>query len=257
MGAGGGGGSDGGGSGTRAPPTPRLSTFLRTFGTSASREARSGVDVDRETHARLALLNVGGASGSAGRSSGSAGGSSSASGSSSFTGGERGGSGHRPRRHLSDISRESRSKSKSSGLARLARLVCVAGEDPDMPPKNVKEALDLFLKSVVEITGGDTFLPDHLGDVALEAFTAIGDDVLRHDDAIAARRDEAAYARDPNFVTRKTDVFQRECQTKELETLRRALGVIDASKFGAFRERAVKLAAMARRRGETLLNGDA
>jgi activating signal cointegrator complex subunit 3 len=257
MGAGGGGGSDGGGSGTRAPPTPRLSTFLRTFGTSASREARSGVDVDRETHARLALLNVGGASGSAGRSSGSAGGSSSASGSSSFTGGERGGSGHRPRRHLSDISRESRSKSKSSGLARLARLVCVAGEDPDMPPKNVKEALDLFLKSVVEITGGDTFLPDHLGDVALEAFTAIGDDVLRHDDAIAARRDEAAYARDPNFVTRKTDVFQRECQTKELETLRRALGVIDASKFGAFRERAVKLAAMARRRGDTLLNGDA
>ena len=54
MGAGGGGGSDGGGSGTRAPPTPRLSTFLRTFGTSASREARSGVDVDHETHARLA-----------------------------------------------------------------------------------------------------------------------------------------------------------------------------------------------------------
>ena len=114
------------------------------------------------------------------------------------------------------------------------------------------------MKSVVEITGGDTFLPDHLGDVATAAFLAVGDDVLRHDDAVAARRDEAAYARDPSFVSRKTDVFERECAAKELETLKRTLGVIDASKFGAFRERAAALAAMARRRrDDASLNGDA
>ena len=61
MGGGSGGGGDGGGSSTAAPPTPRLSTFLRTFGTSSSRDdTRSGlpgVDVEHETSLRQSILN--------------------------------------------------------------------------------------------------------------------------------------------------------------------------------------------------------
>ena len=61
MGSGGGRGEDGGGSGAsgaarRTPPTPRLSTFLRTFGTTLA--ARAGVDVDAEYVSRRAILDA-------------------------------------------------------------------------------------------------------------------------------------------------------------------------------------------------------
>ena len=238
MGAGGGGGSDGGGSGARAPPTPRLSTFLRTFGTSASREARSGVDVDHETHARLALLRVGGASGTAGRDS-KAGGSVSGSGSLRTS---RGGvsARHRPKISKTDVSR--------AGTRELARLVCVEGEDPSMPPRDVREALDAFVQSVVAVTGGDTFLPDQLGDAASAAFEAVGEDALARDDEYRRLIAEAAYARDPDLASRKADAFKRLTIEKEMEALRDAMGPIDTGAFGLFRERAVALAALARRK---------
>ena len=237
MGAGGGGGSDGGGGGARAP-TPRLSTFLRTFGTSASRKARSGVDVDHETHARLALLRVGGASGTAGRDS-KAGGSVSGSGSLRTS---RGGvsARHRPKISKTDVSR--------AGTRELARLVCVEGEDPSMPPRDVREALDAFVQSVVAVTGGDTFLPDQLGDAASAAFEAVGEDALARDDEYRRLIAEAAYARDPDLASRKADAFKRLTIEKEMEALRDAMGPIDTGAFGLFRERAVALAALARRK---------
>jgi len=63
MGAGGGSGSDGLGMSTQQPPTPRLSTFLRTFGTSTSTSpdhttrGYPGVDVVLETRLRERLLH--------------------------------------------------------------------------------------------------------------------------------------------------------------------------------------------------------
>ena len=116
-----------------------------------------------------------------------------------------------------------------------------------MPPRDVREALDAFLQSVVQITGGDTPLPDQLADAAKAAFAAVARDVLAHDEKIAATMAEAAYARDPDVASKKADALARRLREKEAEALRRAMGPIDTSKFGAFRERAAALAALARR----------
>jgi activating signal cointegrator complex subunit 3 len=117
-----------------------------------------------------------------------------------------------------------------------------------MPPRDVREALDAFVQSVVAVTGGDTFLPDQLGDAASAAFEAVGEDALAHDDEYRGLVAEAAYARDPDLASRKADAFKRVTREKEMEALRDAMGPIDTGAFGVFRERAVALAALARRR---------
>ena len=135
-----------------------------------------------------------------------------------------------------------------AGTRELARLVCVEGEDPSMPPRDVREALDAFVQSVVAVTGGDTFLPDQLGDAASAAFEAVGEDALARDDEYRRLIAEAAYARDPDLASRKADAFKRLTIEKEMEALRDAMGPIDTGAFGLFRERAVALAALARRK---------
>ena len=136
-----------------------------------------------------------------------------------------------------------------AGTRELARRAGVqSGEDPSMPPRDVREALDAFVQSVVAVTGGDTFLPDQLGDAASAAFEAVGEDALAHDDEYRGLVAEAAYARDPDLASRKADAFKRVTREKEMEALRDAMGPIDTGAFGVFRERAVALAALARRR---------
>ena len=135
-----------------------------------------------------------------------------------------------------------------AGTRELARLVCVEGEDPSMPPRDVREALDAFVQSVVAVTGGDTFLPDQLGDAASAAFEAVGEDALARDDEYRRLIAEAAHARDPDLASRKADAFKRLTIEKEMEALRDAMGPIDTGAFGLFRERAVALAALARRK---------
>ena len=61
-----------------------------------------------------------------------------------------------------------------------------------MPPRDVREALDAFVQSVVAVTGGDTFLPDQLGDAASAAFEAVGEDALARDDEYRRLIAEAA-----------------------------------------------------------------
>ena len=117
-----------------------------------------------------------------------------------------------------------------------------------MPPRDVREALDAFVQSVVAVTGGDTFLPDQLGDAASAAYEAVGEDALARDDEYRRLIAVAAYARDPDLASRKADAFKRLTIEKEMEALRDAMGPIDTGAFGLFRERAVALAAHARRK---------
>ena len=135
MGSGGGRGEDGGGSGAsgaarRTPPTPRLSTFLRTFGTTLA--ARAGVDVDAEYVSRRAILDA--RLSTAGSSS------------SSFS--------------------SSSSGARGTATAPLARSVCGPGVAPD---RDARDALEAFLQAVVRVSGGDTLLPDQLADASLAA----------------------------------------------------------------------------------------
>ena len=75
-----------------------------------------------------------------------------------------------------------------------------------MPPRDVREALDAFVQSVVAVTGGDTFLPDQLGDAASAAFEAVGEDALARDDEY--RRPS------PRRRTRATRTSRRERRTR-------------------------------------------
>ena len=92
-----------------------------------------------------------------------------------------------------------------------------------MPPRDVREALDAFVQSVVAVTGGDTFLPDQLGDAASAAFEAVGEDALARDDEYRRLIAEAAYARDPDLASRKADAWKRLTREKEMEALRDAM----------------------------------
>ena len=177
MGSGGGRGEDGGGSGAsgaarRTPPTPRLSTFLRTFGTTLA--ARAGVDVDAEYVSRRAILDA----------------RVSAAGSSSTT-----------------TSSSSSSGARGTATAPLARSVCGPGVAPD---RDARDALEAFLQAVVRVSGGDTLLPDQLADASLAAFDAVANLCVSSAAADARWIEEAAYARDPDLVRRRGEAESRE-----------------------------------------------
>ena len=212
MGSGGGRGEDGGGSGAsgaarRTPPTPRLSTFLRTFGTTLA--ARAGVDVDAEYVSRRAILDA--------RVS-AAGSSSTTTSSSSSTSGARG-----------------------TATAPLARSVCGPGVAPD---RDARDALEAFLQAVVRVSGGDTLLPDQLADASLAAFDAVANLCVSSAAADARWIEEAAYARDPDLVRRRGEAESREWTRKKKKALAAAVGPIADQHFPAFERAAHALAAM-------------
>ena len=221
MGKGGGGGRDGGGSSGsgRTVLAPRLTTFLRTFGTT--REARDGIDVDAEYVARAAVLraasdmgaSTSGGDGIGGARGGVVGGPTRGSGMT-----RSGGAGGRPR-HTT---------------APLARLICPgshgrgshgAGPDPGLP-KDVSAALERFLQAVVRVTGGDTLLPDQLADAALVAFEAVAQ--LVRDGVAAADRwaEEAKYGRDPDLAKKRGAAEERAFMKRKRAALIKALGPV-------------------------------
>ena len=210
MGSGGGRGEDGGGSGAsgaarRTPPTPRLSTFLRTFGTTLA--ARAGVDVDAEYVSRRAILDA--RLSTAGSSS------------SSFS--------------------SSSSGARGTATAPLARSVCGPGVAPD---RDARDALEAFLQAVVRVSGGDTLLPDQLADASLAAFDAVANLCVSSAAADARCIEEAAYARDPDLVRRRGEAESREWTRKKKKALAAAVGPIADQHFPAFERAAHALAAM-------------
>ena len=212
MGSGGGRGEDGGGSGAsgaarRTPPTPRLSTFLRTFGTTLA--ARAGVDVDAEYVSRRAILDA--------RVS-AAGSSSTTTSSSSSTSGARG-----------------------TATAPLARSVCGPGVAPD---RDARDALEAFLQAVVRVSGGDTLLPDQLADASLAAFDAVAHLCVSSAAADARWTEEAAYARDPDLARRRGEAESREWTRKKKKALADAIGPVAEQHFPAFDRAAHALVAM-------------
>ena len=58
-------------------------------------------------------------------------------------------------------------KGRYHATSSLARVICPAS--PDSPPREVRAALERFLRAVVRVTGGDTLLPDALADASLNA----------------------------------------------------------------------------------------
>ena len=239
MGGGSGGGGDGGGSSTAAPPTPRLSTFLRTFGTSSSRDdtwsGLPGVDVEHETSLRQSILNE--------RIRVSSGGEGGASGSGSSSHGARGGS------VMSSSSQKSQSQSQVRATDLLARLVCTPEENPNRPPKHVTDALQSFLQSVVAITGGDTLLPDQARDTAFAAFTAVEAKIEKHESDCKRLLENVPYANDPSTERKKLEVTQRQGKKEELQLLQKVLGPIDSEKFEGFRSDVVALIELRNRKG--------
>ena len=222
----GGGGGGGGGSGShRATPAPRLSTFLRTFGTT--REARDGVDIDAEYVARRSILtkqqqqlSTGGGGGGMG-TIGSGGGS--------------GGGGGARRFHAT---------------ASLARLICPAGDSSSSssststaaaaaaaaatPPKEVREALERFLQAVVRVLGGDTLLPDQLADASLLAFEAVST-LTRQGLAAAAKwAEEAEYGRDPDLAKKRGAAEERDFLKRKKAALVAAMGPVSDPHVGDF-----------------------
>ena len=213
MGSGGGRGEDGGGSGAsgaarRTPPTPRLSTFLRTFGTTLA--ARAGVDVDAEYVSRRAILDA--------RVSAAGSSSSSTSSSSTSTSGARG-----------------------TATAPLARSVCGPGVAPD---RDARDALEAFLQAVVRVSGGDTLLPDQLADASLAAFDAVAHLCVSSAAADARWTQEAAYARDPDLARRRGEAESREWTRKKKKALADAIGPVADQHFPAFDRAAHALVAM-------------
>jgi hypothetical protein len=226
----GGGGSSGGGGSGRSAPAPRLSTFLRTFGTTS--EARCGVDVDAEYVERRGILlnyfHSGVGSGSGG-SSGSA---------------SRGGGGAGAHR---------------GATSPLARLIC--GGASTQPPKEVREALERFLQAVVRVTGGDTLLPDqlavgmapftnckitvdggsqdsprdqsdtrewqpYLADASLLAFESVSHLVRQGLEKAAKWAEEEAYGRDADLAKKRGQADERDFLKRKKAALAAALGPV-------------------------------
>ena len=223
----GGGGGGGGSGGHRATPAPRLSTFLRTFGTT--REARDGVDIDAEYVARRSILTKqqqqqstggGGGMGTVGSGGGSGGGS-----------GARRFHATAPLAHLICPAGDSSSSSSGSSTSAAAAAAAAAAATP---PKEVREALERFLQAVVRVLGGDTLLPDQLADASLLAFEAVST-LTRQGLAAAAKwAEEAEYGRDPDLAKKRGAAEERDFLKRKKAALVAAMGPVSDPHVGDF-----------------------
>ena len=198
--------SRGAGGSVGAPP--RLSSFLRAFGTS---RAPTPADVDAAYVARRRVLDARRDAPSGDARGGGGGGGGARAGGAPRGGDPRGGA-----------------------TARVAALVWRGARAATPPPTRVRDALETFLSSVVAVAGGDTLLPDELRDAALVAFEAAAPFAA---DAIEAARKaeaEAAYAAEPDLVRRPADADARKLAKSQRAALAEALGPLANEHFPAF-----------------------
>ena len=246
MGAGGGSGSDGLGMSTQQPPTPRLSTFLRTFGTSTSTSpdhttrGYPGVDVVLETRLRERVLRETITGPGAGSSTQSVSCRPGGSGTSTSSG------------HSSSSSSEKPTLTKHKSVTfEVALLVCTNREDPLEPPKVVKDVLQAYLQSVVQLTGGDTLPTTQLASYALSAFVAMESLVAENTFEYAKQIENCEYATDPALARRKAEVTLRNFKKRELDVLKQQVGRVEAGAFDLFRENVLRLIELRKRQNSS------
>ena len=99
-------------------------------------------------------------------------------------------------------------KGRYHATSSLARLICPAS--PDSPPREVRAALERFLRAVVRVTGGDTLLPDAL---AAAAFASRARDATVRNarrEASARWAEEERYGRDADLAKRRGQAERRD-----------------------------------------------
>ena len=196
----------------------------------------------------LALLRVGGASGTAGRDS-KAGGSVSGSGSLRTS---RGGVSARHRPKISKTTILSR-----AGTRELAGVWCASrARTPRCLARRARGAGRVRSERRRGHGRGHVSAGSARGRRVGARSKPMARDALARGRPISQTNRQAAYARDPDLASRKADAFKRLTIEKEMEALRDAMGPIDTGAFGLFRERAVALAALARRKSERRDEGE-
>lgn len=123
-------------------------------------------------------------------------------------------------------------KGRYHATSSLARLICPAS--PDSPPREVRAALERFLRAVVRVTGGDTLLPDALADASLLAFRTVAS-LARDANAAAARwAEEERYGRDADLAKRRGQAERRDFMRRKRAALVAELGPVSDQHLDEF-----------------------
>ena len=133
-------------------------------------------------------------------------------------------------------------KGRYHATSSLARVICPAS--PDSPPREVRAALERFLRAVVRVTGGDTLLPDALADASLLAFRTVAS-LARDANAAAARwAEEERYGRDADLAKRRGQAERRDFTRRKRAALVAELGPVSDQHLDEFDEAVNELIAL-------------